>query len=78
MVGSPNVNDLIKAAFQKLVVVIGDIRGEVSGRPRGANQDVVLILAKSGGDKPERPIPFFNMVIVFDHRQYPLKFAGII
>ena len=45
VVSAPDVNDPVEAPHHKLVVVIGDVGGEVAGLPVGADDDVVLVLA---------------------------------
>jgi hypothetical protein len=47
MVGSPDVDDALEAAFV-LVEVVGDVRREVGVKTVVALHDAILLVAKSG------------------------------
>ena len=57
VVCSPDVYGLVEAPLDELIVVVGDVRGEVGGGPGGADQHVVLVFAQGGGTEPLGALP---------------------
>jgi len=53
MVGPPDIDDRVEAPVE-LVLVIGDVRREIGGRPRVPDDDTVLLVAEGRRAEPER------------------------
>ena len=78
MVGAPDVDDLIELALDELVVVIGDIGGEIGGRAVAAHHHVVLVLAQSGGDEPGSVCLLGDISTLLQQRHHLLVLAVIV
>jgi hypothetical protein len=55
MVGAPQVDDVVEATVV-LVIVVGDVGGEVGVRAVGLLKDAVLVVAPVGGTEPDGPV----------------------
>src|SRR4030042_2261503 len=72
VVSPPDINHLIEFALQKLVVMIGNVRGKISGRTIAAYQDIVLILAQGARLKPGSICSFNNVAPALEQSHNPV------
>ena len=77
VVGSPDIDDAIVATLQKLVVMVGDVRGEVGRLATTSNQNVVLVLAQAGGHEPGSALPLGKVALLAQKLHSRLIVAGV-
>ena len=76
VVGTPHVDLAIEAALA-LVLVVGDVRGEVGVLAAGANQHAVLVVAEFGGAQPQRALAPVGMPLSLEDRQRAIHRARV-
>ena len=62
MIRAPHIDDAIEAALQ-LLVMVGDVGGEVSVEPVLSLHDTILIVAEDGGAKPGGAVILVQMTV---------------
>ena len=56
VVSAPDIDDTVKATDGELVVMVGNIGGEVGGNAVGTHQNLVLFSAELGGLVPDSAV----------------------
>src|SRR6202035_3895002 len=75
MVGAPHVDLAIEAALA-LVLVVGDVRGEVGVLAAGAHQHAVLVVAVVGRAQPQSALAAIGMPALLEQREHMIDRAG--
>ncbi len=78
MVSPPDINHPVEFALQKLVVMIGNIRGKISGRTIAAYQDIVLILTQRARLKPCSIRLFNNIAAALEQSHNPVILPALV
>ena len=78
MVGSPDVNTAFKAAFFKLISMIGDVRREIRWIPVLADKNLIFFRAEIGGTVPERAVLFVGQALLFQNTDGFRQFTVVV
>ena len=71
-----HVYDAVEATLHELVVVVGDVGGEVGGRARAPDDDLVLVVPERGRPEPRRAVPLYEVLPVPHHLHYTVVLAA--
>ena len=77
MVRAPDVDHAVEAALDELVVVVGDVRGEVGRLPVRADQHVVLGLPELRGGEPDRALALDDVALLAQQREHAVVGAAL-
>ena len=78
VVGAPDVDHAIEPPAHELVVVVGDVRGEVARDAVAADQDVVLVVPQGGAGEPHRPLALDDVPPLAEEVDHPLHLARVV